>query len=159
MMATEMKHVVVYRNEAEVSGWPFNGGMWQFEDGELAVGFARGPCDYERLGCTGHDTVDVEHVILRSRDGGKTWPLDTLSTVYANRFAFAEGLKKLDPSVAADEGHDPTADGFCLISGFGLPPEDAPYVAFAMVSTDRGQTWKDPTRLPLYRAPTACAQS
>jgi len=51
--------------------------------------------------------------------------------------------------VESQETFDPTADGFCLISGFGLPPTDAPHIVFAMISTDRGKTWKARQRLPI----------
>jgi len=145
----EMEHVVVYRKEGEFSGWPFNGGMWRFQDGELLLGFFRGSCDYKSPGCTGHRKVDVEHCLIRSRDGGRTWPLDTVSTVYPNRRAFADSLRTLSPSSDPEDRFDPNADGFCLISGFGIPPADAPYLAFTMVSTDRGRTWRAKQRLPL----------
>lgn len=144
-----MEHIVVYRNKAQFAGWPFNGGFWQFADGELALGFMIGPCGYRSEECTDHDIVDVSHVILRSRDNGRTWPLEGLTTVYPNRMAFAEGLKKAPPGESSAPALDPRADGFCLASGFGLPPDDAPYVAFAMVSADRGHTWRAPVRLPI----------
>lgn len=149
MRPLEAEHVVVYRNEREFAGWPFNGGFWQFEDGELALGFMTGPCDYSGENSCGHDIVDVSHVILRSRDGGKTWPKETLTTVYPDRLAFANRLKTMESRFSQADALDPRKDGFCVASGFGLVPDGAPHVAFAMVSTDRGRTWREPTRLPV----------
>ena len=70
MKAQSMEHVVVYRSEDHFCAWPFNGGMWQFSDGEIAVGFIRGQCDYATPDSVGHRTVDTgcgEQLILRSR--------------------------------------------------------------------------------------------
>jgi len=149
---SSIEHVVVYRNENEFAGWPFNGGMWQFADGEIAVGFFRGPCDYQSEHCTAHSRVDVEHCIIRSTDGGQTWNADNITTIYPDRLAFAEKVIEARPSTAAEAGFDATADGYCLISGFGLPPGQAPHAAFVMISTDRGHTWTPPWRLPIGRA-------
>lgn len=148
-----MEHVVVYRDESFYAGWPANGGFWQFSDGELAVGFVRGRCDYTRRETLGHKTVDCEHgehVVLRSIDGGRTWPSSGMSTVYT-RPQVDHDLKTARPSVAAESGYDPFADGYCLISAYGIPPEDARHLIFATVSTDRGRTWSTPARLPSCR--------
>jgi len=154
MKPKRMEHMVVYRDENYFAAWPFNGGFWQFSDGELLVGFVRGRCDYRWALTVGHGTVDAghgEHVLLRSRDGGRTWPRDEMVTVYT-RPALDQKLKIMSPSVAAaGRGCDPRADGFCLISGYGIPPADAPNTMFVIVSTDRGRTWKEPVRLPACR--------
>jgi len=148
-----MEHLVVFRDEQYFAGWPANGGFWQFADGELALGFVRGKCDYAKPETTGHAAVDCEngeHVVVRSTDGGRTWPLDEMVTVY-RRPEIDEKLKQARSSVAADSGFDPRADGWCLISAYGIPPKDAQNLIFATVSTDRGRTWRDPVRLPACR--------
>lgn len=145
-----MKHVIVYSDKQYYAGWPFNGGFWQFSDGELAVGFVRGRFDYSTEKIS-HEKVDRdrgEHVILRSNDGGITWPADTMTTVYTR--PDWDG-KIADPAVNGQKeqtGCDPRTDGYCLISGYGIPAEDAQNIAFATVSTDRGRTWSDPVRVP-----------
>ena len=145
-----LEHIVVYRDQSYYAGWPFNGGFWQFADGELAVGFVRSRCDYQSAGCVNHGHVDREqgeHVIVRSRDGGRTWPGESMTSVYT-RPEFDETLKSA--VVAGDPQHtlDPAADGFCLLSGFGIPPLDAPHLAWVMTSTDRGRSWHEPVLLP-----------
>lgn len=83
--ARSVEHVVVYRTEGFYCGWPFNGGMWQFADGEIAVGFVRGRCDYLTPQSVGHQAIDNaqgEHLLIRSRDGGRSWPEETISLVY-----------------------------------------------------------------------------
>lgn len=149
MKPKRMEHAVVFKDEHYFAAWPFNGGFWQFADGELAVGFVRGKCDYAKKETVGHGTVDCEHgehVVLRSRDGGKTWPLGELTTVYT-RPKLDELVKTLPASVAADKGYDPRADGYCLIGLFGIPPNDAPQISCALISTDRGRTWSEPIRI------------
>ncbi len=156
MKPKRIEHVVVYRDEGYFSAWPFNGGFWQFSDGEMVVGFVRGRCDYGKPETVGHGTVDCdhgEHVILRSTDGGRTWPLDGMTTVY-RRPELDEQVKKLNASVAAPSGYDARADGYCLLSVFGIPPKDATHLAVTFVSTDRGRTWSAPARLPSCKLTT-----
>ena len=150
MKPKSVEHVIVYRDETHYAGWPANGGFWQFADGELLVGFVRGKCDYAVSRTLNHGVVDCqngEHVVLRSHDGGSTWPKDEMVTVY-RRPAVDIKLKRARPSVAADGTADPAADGFCLISAYGIPPRDAQNLIFVTASTDRGHTWGEPVRLP-----------
>ena len=155
MKRAEAEHVVVYRDEQYFSAWPFNGGFWQFADGELVVGFVRGRVDYAKPETVGHSQVDVdngEQVTLRSTDGGRTWPLETMNIVYT-RPAFDEVTGNLQAALLPEQPPlDPTADGYCLLSGYGIPIRDKyPHVAWVMVSTDRAKTWLDPVRVPHYR--------
>ena len=119
------EHLVVWRDEDYYCGWPFNGGMWRFDDGEIAVGFVRGRCDYSDPATLGHSVVDCqngEHVILRSSDGGLTWPADSETLVY-RRPEWDERVKAAPVAGGHGPGgtaYDPTSDGYCLISGFGI---------------------------------------
>ncbi len=152
-----MQHVVVYRDEGQFAAWPFNCGFWQFADGELLVGFIRGPCDYASAESIHHNVVDCqhgEHVVLRSHDGGLTWPLAGLATVYT-RPALDEHLAKIPASARSDDRFDPAADGYCLIGGFGIPPADHPDHAFVTISTDRGHHWMPALRIPAWGGFTA----
>jgi hypothetical protein len=142
-----LDHVVVYRNEQEFAAWPWNGGMWQFADGEIAVGFFTGPCDYRTPGSTDHKKVDTRHLMVRSRDGGRTWLADSVTSTF-EQASLAATLRTSSPAVKSDQRFDPRADGFCVLGGFGIPPEDAMHLAYAMVSTDRGHHWTGPMRLP-----------
>ena len=142
-------HVTVYRDSRYFCGWPFNGGFWQFEDGELAVGFIRGSCGYGDRHSVGHSVVDNlygEQLIARSTDGGITWPKEAITSVY-QRPAFDEITKTAPFQLAGEASYEPSADGFCLLSGFGIPPADAPDVLFVMVSADRGHSWSEPVRV------------
>ena len=152
MKPGKIENVVVYRNEDCFCGWPFNGGFWKFADGELAAGFIRGRCDYTRPETLKHDVADNrygEQVIVYSKDGGRTWPEDGLVSVY--RRPEFDALTKSAP--LADDSqisYDPKADGYCLLSGYGIPPSDAPANQFVMVSPDRGKNWSQPVRLREY---------
>jgi hypothetical protein len=145
-----MQHVVVYRDERYFCGWPFNGGFWQYADGELAVGFIRGAADYGNPGAMSHRVVDNlygEQLIVRSQDGGESWDAEHPTSVYRRPFFDAQ-VKSAPASLGPEAVLDPHADGFTLLSGFGIPPQDAPDTLFVMTSGDRGQTWNPPIRMP-----------
>lgn len=146
-----MEHVVVYRSDEHFCGWPFNGGFWQFADGELAAGFMMCPSNYSTPEGVAHQNVDIgeaQHVIIRSFDGGRTWPKDSLSTVF-RRAEIDEKVRNTSwiPK-RSEQAYDPTADGFCVIAGYGIPPEELRDRLYVLVSTDRGRTWNDPVRAP-----------
>lgn len=147
MKAKHIEHAVVFRDDNWFCAWPFNGGFWQFADGELAVGFFRGPCDYTTPGAANHGTVDREHVVVRSRDGGRIWPAASLTSSFFQD-DLAQTMRGTKPSVAAEQGYDHRADGFCVMGGFGHPPTGATHLAYALISTDRARTWSKPHRMP-----------
>lgn len=145
-----LEHVTIYRNPAHFAGWPFNGGFWQFADGELVVGFVRGKCDYQSEQCTWHNKVDNgsgEHVFLRSSDGGRTWPVDQLTTAYT-RPALDQQIATFKTPTTHHASQDPNADGFCLIAGFGIPEPSQAHKSFVLTSQDRGKTWGNLAILP-----------
>ena len=150
-LVTPMEHYVVYRDPGYFAAWPHNGGLWQFGDGEIAVGFFRAPCDYHDRATLPHNVVDArsEQVILRSKDGGITWPLESLTTVYS-RQDLDSRLKTAPVANGFISGkcYDASADGYCLLSGFGIPDRAHPHLCWTMVSQDKGMTWSLPVRLP-----------
>ncbi|MHC4874348.1 MAG: sialidase family protein, partial [Planctomycetota bacterium] len=134
------------------SAWPFNSGLWQFADGEIAAGFMRGICDYNDPETLHHHVVDLDHgelMIVRSFDGGLSWDSENMTTVY-KRPEFDEMIIKEKITVIPEKSYDPRQDGYCLFGGFGMCPKDNPGIAFTMVSTDRGKTWEKPQRLPYH---------
>lgn len=149
------ENFIVYRDPAYYAGWPHNGGLWQFSDGELLLGFVRGRCDYRDLATLAHSKVDCgggEHITLRSFDGGASWPLETLQTIYT-RPAVDEAMQNAPPAITSEEQYDPQADGYCLLNVFGIPPvnEDGTRnLSLVFISTDRGNSWQPPLRLPVY---------
>ena len=77
----DAEHITIYRNPAEFCGWPFNHGFWAFADQELLISFSRGPCSYHNKYDMSHAVVDAlggEYIVLRSTDGGQTWPVEGL---------------------------------------------------------------------------------
>lgn len=144
------EHVVVYRDPAYFAGWPFNGGFWQFEDGELVVGFIRGKCDYQSHQCVWHNKIDNEageHVFLRSTDGGRTWPLASMTTAYT-RPAFDQQVNAHKPAAQKTTPLNPRHEDYCLIAGFGIPEKTQAHKAFTLISQDRGRTWGHLALLP-----------
>ncbi len=61
---TELRHVVVYREEGRFAGWPANHGMWTW-GAEILVGFSRGT--YKDRGPFHHiDKEKPEEFLLRA---------------------------------------------------------------------------------------------
>ena len=151
----QKEHFIVFRDADTFAGWPFNGGLWQFADGELLAGFVRGRCDYDDVATLNHGVVDRDngqHVTLRSFDSGRTWPLETLQTIYT-RPTIDERMLGDSPPAPDDAVYDPRADGYCLLAAFGIPPKNldgSRNLMVTWVSTDRGHTWKTPTRVGPY---------
>lgn len=149
----KIEDVVVYSDNKYFSAWPFNGGFWQFSDGEVAVGFIRGVCDYYNPETLHHNVVDCEngeYVIIRSCDGGISWDKNSMTSVY-QRPEFDEMLLKKPITIIPGKSYDPTRDGYCLACGFGITPPGKPATIYTMISTDRGQTWSEPDRLPYHQ--------
>src|SRR5436305_8247847 len=71
-----IRHVMVYQQPGRFGGWPANHGIWSWGD-EILVGFSagyhqdRGP----NLHNIDHDKPE-EHLLARSKDGGKTWSIE-----------------------------------------------------------------------------------
>jgi hypothetical protein len=72
----EARHVMVYHKPGRFGGWPANHGIWSWGD-EILVGFSAGW--YKDLGPERH-AIDrdkpEEHLLARSRDGGRTWTIE-----------------------------------------------------------------------------------
>lgn len=146
-----MEHTLVYRNDGQFCAWPFNGGFWQFADGELAASFMRSPCSYATRTSTDHRTIDqdaCEQVIIRSFDGGATWPLETVKPVF--RRAELDEQVRATSWIPGRPGRtlDPRADGFIVVAGYGIPPDSLRDRLYVLVSTDRGHTWEAVVRAP-----------
>jgi BNR repeat-like domain len=147
-----IEHSILYRNENEFCSWPFSGGMWQFDGGEVVVGFTRAPVDYANPKDLSHSRIEREvgtHCLARSFDGGLTWDSDNVDELHS-RPAYDQVV--IDAPRADGQGgpYDPTQDGYMLMCGFGNPPADKPSHAYTSVSTDRGKTWSAPLRLPTW---------
>ena len=146
----DAEHITLYYGPGQFAAWPFNHGLWSFPNGDLLVGFSRGPCRYENLYDTDHDIVDAlrgEYVTLRSTDGGHTWPLSSLQVLSARLDLdrqLLSGAAPAAPSIPVDFA----SPDFCMTAGFGLPPARAPHVAYVQYSRDRGRTWEGPYLIP-----------
>lgn len=152
--AKDIEHVVIYYDSGQFAGWPFNHGMWAFPGDEFLVGFSRGPCNYRTRYDLRHDVVDArggEYVMLRSTDGGRTWPVTTLSSL-GSRQDIERPLFD-DGNAMNSAAYDWSAEDFCLTAGFGIPPKRAEDVGYIQLSSDRGQSWQGPFRMPSFGFP------
>lgn len=146
---SDVEHVTIYYDRGHFAGWPFNHGFWAFAEDELLVSFSRGPCSYEAAYDMGHSVVDAlggEYVVLRSTDGGRTWPRDGLQSL-GSRQTIEKPLFT-NPAYRPEKVFDWDSPDFCMTAGFGIPPERHKQVGYIQVSHDRGQTWDGPFRMP-----------
>ncbi|MEZ4867392.1 MAG: sialidase family protein [Caldilineaceae bacterium] len=149
---TAAEHITIYYNPAEFCGWPFNHGFWAFSNNELLVSFSRGPCSYQTRYDMGHSMVDAlggEYVVLRSTDGGQTWPVDGLTSL-GTRLGLERHLRAGIGTSAPTTPLDWTSPDFCMTAGFGIPPKDAQHVGYVQYSRDRGHTWEGPYPMPAF---------
>src|SRR5437879_6245943 len=72
--AGDIRHFSVYAEPGRFGGWPANHGLWAWGD-EILVGFSLGYYQVREGHHIDHDRPE-EHVLARSRDGGKTWKLE-----------------------------------------------------------------------------------
>ena len=145
----ETEHIVIYYQDSEFAGWPFNHGFWAFPDDELLIGFSRGPCNYASSYDMGHAVVDArggEYVMLRSLTGGKTWPSSTLQSL-GSRQDIERPLYTDSTSIPAMDWSSPD---FCMTAGFGIPPQKHQEIGYIQLSDNRGQTWTNPLLIPSF---------
>jgi hypothetical protein len=146
-------HVTVYHQKGRFGGWPANHGIWSWGD-EILVGFSAG---YHRdrgplLHNIDHDRPE-EHLLARSKDGGKTWSIENpakqgvlIGTAGMRHGTLPKDYKEAEP-VACPGGIDFTHPDFamtCRMAGVHTGTSRFYY------SYDRGRTWKGPFELPLF---------
>ena len=152
-----IEHVVVYRNDSEYAGWPANGGFWNFGNDEFVVGFIRNKCAYGDLNDIRHQRIQWDggqHVTVRSKDGGRTWPAESLQVlidsnselhmqlVWGNRANFPEYSSTLPKAKPVDFANPSVA----MATEFPLGREGGPTAYF--LTRDCGHVWEGPHILP-----------
>lgn len=128
------QHVVVHHRPGEFAGWPANGGLWTWDDGEEAlVAFCTGP--YRER--PGHDIAEpYTNRVARSLDGGKTWRTESPAGYAQVGARFEELRSPIDLS---------SEDLAVRCVATGYHGADDPRGGF-LYSIDRGRTWKGPFR-------------
>ncbi len=145
----DAEHVTIYYDPDYHASAVFNHNFWVFQDGDLLINFCRARCSYEHS----YDLLDrmtdgrSDYVTLRSTDGGKTWPLESLQVLGSH-----QGLERLlESGLAQDAPAEPldwTSPDFCVTAGFGQPPVRNQHLGYVQYSRDRGQTWEGPYLMP-----------
>ncbi len=100
---TDAEHTVVYYDPEYFAGMVFNNNFWAFSDGEILINFTRARCSYKDSYDLWHFVVDGlhgEYVTLRSTDGGKTWPLDSLQLLGTHQSLERQVVSGLAPEGA-----------------------------------------------------------
>ena len=148
-----MEHVIVYKEPGRFGGWPANHGIWSWGD-EIVVGFSAGY--YKDLGPERH-AIDrerpEEHLLARSRDGGRTWRIENPSDkgVLVPQGPALHGVRP--PGLAEADPIDCPGDIDFAHPDFAMTIRmrdiDAGVSRF-YVSADRCVTWRGPFKLPLF---------
>jgi len=144
----EIEHLIVYRRDDEYAGWPFNGGFWNFGNGELLVGFNRNKCAYKDPSDVSHGKIQLgegQHVLMRSKDFGRAWPPEDLqilvkskSELRAKISGYLPECSPLPKPTSADFSNPDVA----MAAETPLGDERGPTAYF--ITRDRGYTWEGP---------------
>jgi len=148
-----VEHVIIYRQPGRFGGWPANHGIWAWGD-EILVGFSVG--FHKDLGPERHN-IDrerpEEHVLARSKDGGKTWSIEhpaekhvLVGTAGMRHGTLPPGQSEPQP-VACPGGIDFTHPDFAMTCRMAAVNTG---VSRFYYSYDRGHSWKGPFLLPLF---------
>jgi hypothetical protein len=148
-----VEHVMVYHEKGRFGGWPANHGIWSWGD-EILVGFSagyhqdRGP----NLHNIDHNKPE-EHLLARSKDGGKTWAIENpakqgvlIGTAGMRHGTLPTEFKEAEPTDCPggiDFAH-PDFAMTCRMAGVHTG------VSRFYYSYDRGRTWRGPYLLPLF---------
>jgi hypothetical protein len=146
-------HVKVYRQQGRFGGWPANHGIWSWGN-EILVGFSAGY--HKDLGPARHN-IDrdkpEEHLLARSKDGGKTWTVEypakqrvLIGTAGMRHGTMPQGDAEPEP-VDCPGGIDFSHADFAMTCRMGGVHTG---VSRFYYSYDRGHTWRGPFRLPLF---------
>jgi hypothetical protein len=148
-----VEHVKVYHQKSRFGGWPANHGIWSWGD-EILVGFSAGY--HKDLGPAVHN-IDrekpEEHLLARSKDGGKTWSIENPAPqhVLVGTAGMRHGTVPPDCTepepIDCPGGIDFTHPDFALTCRMAGVHTGASRFYY---SCDRGRTWKGPFRLPLF---------
>lgn len=147
----DAEHSVVYRNDHEFAGWPFNCGLWTTAEGHYVVAFRILACDYANPGSVHHDEISkigTRMVTLRSEDAGRSWDIKTLQVLF--------DLTVNQDEIFADRPQDYSAeprldfqDRNVFVASGATPDYFRPYSrAWIRVSGDGGRTWRPPILVP-----------
>jgi hypothetical protein len=156
------EHVMVYHERGRFGGWPANHGIWSWGD-EILVGFSAGY--YKDRGLALHN-IDPnrpeEHLLARSRDGGKSWKIEypakqgvLIGTAGMRHGTLPRDATEPEP-IDCPGGIDFTHPDFamtCRMAGVHTGTSRFYH------SSDRGHTWKGPYRLPLFGQPGIAART
>lgn len=148
-----IEHVKVYCKPGRFGGWPANHGIWSWGD-EILVGFSAGY--HKDVGPARHN-IDhdrpEEHLLARSKDGGKTWSIENpaeqhvlVGTAGMRHGTVPPHCNEPEP-IPCPGGIDFTHPDFaltCRMAGVHTG------VSRFYYSYDRGHSWKGPFLLPRF---------
>lgn len=155
-MLSAAEHGFVYREEGRFGGWPANHGMWMWGN-ELVVGFEVGHFQDRAQGHAIDYSKPAEHVLARSKDGGKTWVIERPQGLKPPPGVKVAGVPTGPdgrPLMDSPGGFDFKKSGFALTAR--MESHQGGQSRF-YVSMDKGVSWQGPYRLPDFGNPHGTA--
>ena len=145
---TDVDHMVVYRKEDEMVGWPHIMGHWNLGNGELLQQVTSITTRYGNADDISHDNLGREglgsrQLAFRSFDYGRTWS-EPVTNMMGNEDASQAGVERMADLQPIDF-LDPNIIIANSASGFGSPDARTS----VRVSKDRGHSWGPAIDVPL----------
>lgn len=157
----DIQHFSVYAEPGRFGGWPANHGIWAWGD-EILVGFSLGYYQIREGHHIDHDRPE-EHVLARSRDGGKTWVVEhpaekhvLVGTAGMRHGTIPPGQHEPEPADCPG-GIEFTHPDFAMT--LRMPDVHGIGESRFYYSYDRGRSWKGPFRLPRFGQPGIAART
>lgn len=149
--ARDCDHAIIYRNEGEFCGWPFYCGLWRVANGDIVAGFKRISNAYADEDEVSHEKLTFRRgdlYLIRSHDGGHTWPQEGLLHVHRLDMT-ADEILACGPRCYEPEGPLDLSSPDTLIMTGAVPAFLKPdSQAWLRASTDGGRTWRRHILLP-----------
>lgn len=153
---TDVEHGIVFHDEGMYSAHVNRGGIWSFDDGEIAVAHlvnTECPYDHKKWVAHGYSMASAGVLLHRSFDDGRTWPAEESGKwVWHNDRSTDEILDWLEPPGGQERQKIESGPDSIMHLGYShYMPErvQRPWKAFCLRSPDRGRTWEEhPSPIP-----------
>ena len=156
---TDVEHGVVFYDAGMYSAHVNRGGIWSFDDGEIAVAHLVNtdcPYNHKKWVAHGYSMASAGVFLHRSFDEGRTWPAEeSKKWIWHNDRPTDEILDWFEPRSRLQRQLIPSGpDSIMHFSYSHYMPERVarPWKGFSLRSPDRGRTWeKYPSLIPGQR--------
>jgi hypothetical protein len=142
----DIEHTHICGQADTYCGHPRQGGIFNFGNNEIAFMHWHAPCDYATLQSVSHEHYPQrgQTLLMRSLDGGETWPQGEVTVVFDNS-ASLENRRAMLQSPEPRRKIDLSSPGTMYHFGqtrLGPSIHQQEDVCFFIRSSDKGKTWE-----------------